>query len=217
MSAQPPTAQGLLACVGSVLLLAGCVTTAPQVTSGWFQHASLMQARAGLDLFYWDPAFRPQEYDALLVAKPELPSPRPRHFYLRHLDEEFQQRLREHVQVLRLVPQVTTDPAEVAAHARVLVLDTQFTELTHGDQVQRWWFGEFGAGNTFIELRGRLIDPAMGTSFVEFADRRRGAAVLDIMGGDSEQLIREDLRGILDDLTQTLRAAHHETTGGVTP
>jgi hypothetical protein len=45
---------------------------------------------------------------------------------------------------------------------------------------------------------------------VQFVDRRRGAAIFDLAGGEGKALLREDLRGI----AKSVATALTETLGG---
>ena len=193
----------LIVLTGFCLASCGC-STMPQRITDWPGSMPTMQSRAGLDLFYRNSAFHPQLYQALLVTPPTLPADAPNTFAQR-IANAFQQRLREHLTVMRLVPRVTTDAKDILPDERLLLLETRLIQLTPGSQLLRWWCGELGCGHAIIEVQGRLIDAKTGEVFAAFADKRRGAAVIDPTGGSGEDLLREDMLGIVRDLAAALR------------
>lgn len=99
----------------------------------------------------------------------------------------------------------STTAEDILPNERTLLLDTRFIQLTSGSQALRWWCGELGCGHTIIEVQGRLTDANTGDVFAAFADKRRGAAVIDPTGGSGEDLLREDMLGIVRDVAAALR------------
>ena len=192
----------LIVLIGFCLVSLGCSTT-PKRTTGW--PASATQSHTGLDLFYRSPTFYPNRYQALLVTPPTVPAHTPSTFNAQRMADAFQQRLREHLTVARLVPRVTTSAQDILPDERVLILETQLIQVTPGSRIGRWWCGEFGCGHSIIEVQGRLIDAKTGEVFVTFADKRRGAAVIDPTGGSGEDLLREDMLDMVRDVAATLR------------
>jgi hypothetical protein len=79
-----------------------------------------------------------------------------------------------------------------------LLCDIAITEVDPGSRALRWWFGEFGAGHSVVQVEGRFVAPSSGKDLVQFVERRRGAAILDITGGDAEALVEQDLREIAE-------------------
>lgn len=54
-----------------------------------------------------------------------------------------------------------------------VVLEGAFTEFNAGNRAARFWVG-FGAGKTYLKIKGRLIDAATGKELAVFEDRETG-------------------------------------------
>lgn len=97
--------------------------------------------------------------------------------------------------------------AQASDHSgKRLVLETGITKLELGSRLWRFLAGEMGAGNTHVQVEGKLIDGGTHEVLLQFADRRAGSAYagMDITGGDPQHLIESDLDGIANALAKTL-------------
>jgi len=54
-----------------------------------------------------------------------------------------------------------------------VVFEGAFTEFNAGNRAARFWVG-FGAGKTYLKMKGRLIDAATGKDLAVFEDRETG-------------------------------------------
>lgn len=54
-----------------------------------------------------------------------------------------------------------------------LILEGEFTELNAGNRAIRFWIG-FGAGKTYLKVKGRLVDAETGRELAAFVDRETG-------------------------------------------
>lgn len=57
--------------------------------------------------------------------------------------------------------------------AKALILDGEFTELNAGNRAMRFWVG-FGAGKTYLKIKGRLVDAETGKELAAFVERETG-------------------------------------------
>lgn len=68
-----------------------------------------------------------------------------------------------------------------AGGSKAVILEGEFTEFNAGNRALRFWVG-FGAGKTYLSVRGRLLDAASGQVLATFADQEtgyRGAMTLE--------------------------------------
>lgn len=56
---------------------------------------------------------------------------------------------------------------------KAVIFEGDFTELNAGNRAIRFWVG-FGAGKTYLKMRGRLIDAETGKELATFEDRETG-------------------------------------------
>ncbi|AJE03019.1 DUF4410 domain-containing protein [Geobacter pickeringii] len=56
---------------------------------------------------------------------------------------------------------------------KALILEGAFTEFNAGNRAVRFWVG-FGAGKTYLKVKGRLIDGQTGKELAVFEDRETG-------------------------------------------
>ncbi|MFZ5802035.1 MAG: DUF4410 domain-containing protein [Candidatus Omnitrophota bacterium] len=97
------------------------------------------------------------------------------------------------------VPHVkVATPNDQPTHA----LLTAITKLDPGSRAERWFIGS-GAGKSVVQIEGKLVD-GNGNILLAFADRRAGAAMGDITGGDSRAMMLQDLEAIVDAVRDTL-------------
>ncbi len=176
-----------------------------------------MTANEHVDLLYVSPGLRLQDYDLLVVAQPRLEAPIvDRELAYVPWAQDLRTALAQAMKRSGLFATVVeAEPTDTAGTA-VLVLESAVVELDPGDQAVRWMFGEFGAGHSFIQVEGRIVDARTQEVLAQFADRRRGAAVFHLTGGDSQALLQEDLRGIAKSLAKALTEAqgHGATSEG---
>ncbi|AAR35248.1 DUF4410 domain-containing protein [Geobacter sulfurreducens] len=56
---------------------------------------------------------------------------------------------------------------------KAVILEGAFTEFNAGNRAVRFWVG-FGAGKTYLKVKGRLIDAESGKELATFEDRETG-------------------------------------------
>lgn len=59
------------------------------------------------------------------------------------------------------------------AKGKAVILEGDFTEFNAGNRALRFWVG-FGAGKTYLKMKGRLIDAETGAELATFEDRETG-------------------------------------------
>lgn len=59
------------------------------------------------------------------------------------------------------------------AKQKAVILEGDFTEFNAGNRALRFWVG-FGAGKTYLKMKGRLIDAETGKELATFEDRETG-------------------------------------------
>lgn len=59
------------------------------------------------------------------------------------------------------------------AKQKAVILEGDFTEFNAGNRAVRFWVG-FGAGKTYLRMKGRLIDAETGKELATFEDRETG-------------------------------------------
>jgi len=59
------------------------------------------------------------------------------------------------------------------AKEKALILEGEFVEFNAGNRAVRFWVG-FGAGKTYLKVKGRILDAATGKELVAFVDRETG-------------------------------------------
>jgi curli biogenesis system outer membrane secretion channel CsgG len=60
------------------------------------------------------------------------------------------------------------------AKGNAVVLEGSFTEFNAGNRGARFWAGIFGAGKTYLKIKGRLVDATSGKVLAVFEDRETG-------------------------------------------
>ena len=56
---------------------------------------------------------------------------------------------------------------------KAVIVEGEFTEFNAGNRAVRFWVG-FGAGKTYLKVKGRLIDAQTGKELATFVDRETG-------------------------------------------
>ncbi|MBT0654373.1 DUF4410 domain-containing protein [Geomobilimonas luticola] len=56
---------------------------------------------------------------------------------------------------------------------KAIILEGSFTEFNGGNRAARFWVG-FGAGKTYLKVKGQLIDAETGKQLATFEDRETG-------------------------------------------
>lgn len=56
---------------------------------------------------------------------------------------------------------------------KTVLLEGEMTEFNAGSRAMRFWIG-FGAGKTYLAMKGRLVDAQSGTVLATFTDRETG-------------------------------------------
>lgn len=187
--------------------IAGCATS-PERTGTTLTLPHPMSPNSHVDRFYMAPSFKPQDYDLLLVAEPILATPLPKgELTYTPWAVDLRTAFAQAMQRAGLFSHVETEATPDLEARKIATLESAITEMDPGSQFGRWMFGEFGGGNSFLEVEGRIVDIQTHAVLVQFADRRRGAAVFDIAGGDSQALLQEDLRGIAKGVAMALEKA----------
>ncbi len=59
------------------------------------------------------------------------------------------------------------------AKGKALILEGEFVEFNAGNRAVRFWVG-FGAGKTYLKVKGRILDAETGKELVAFVDRETG-------------------------------------------
>jgi hypothetical protein len=59
------------------------------------------------------------------------------------------------------------------AKDKAVVLEGNFTEFNGGNRALRFWVG-FGAGKTYLKVKGRLVDAVSGKELASFEDQETG-------------------------------------------
>lgn len=120
-----------------------------------------------------------------------------------YLAEVLEKRLKE-VAALKVV---TAKNESLPTDGRRLVLQTAITQLNPGSRLTRWFASELGAGHSYVQVEGKLIDSSTQKVLLQFADQRAGSAAggFDITGGSGEQMLKADMDGIAKALAETLR------------
>jgi len=101
------------------------------------------------------------------------------------------------------------------ASQRPARLDVAITEMTPGSGFWRVLAGELGAGHAWVQVEGRVVDPASGAQLAAFADRQRdsGATGLrDSLGDVGPTLVRERLTEIGESARKELARAFRCST-----
>lgn len=60
-----------------------------------------------------------------------------------------------------------------APKGKAVILEGEFTEINAGNRALRFWVG-FGAGKTYLKVKGRLVDAETGKELATFVDRETG-------------------------------------------
>lgn len=188
---QTPIVVVMCACA---VWLSGCATT--YEPTAYFATSRPLVKSEHLDGVYRAAAFNPRAYDALLIeVEEQLPTLSP-DFPVQKFSRYLELELRSQMEATRAFDHVVTAEAELPARRKALWCRLAITEMDPGSRAMRWWFGEFGAGHSYVQVEGSFVDAHSGEELFRFAERRRGSAVLDITGGDSQLLIEQDLREI---------------------
>jgi hypothetical protein len=61
----------------------------------------------------------------------------------------------------------------VVPKGKAVVLEGEFTEINGGSRALRFWVG-FGAGKTYLKVRGHLVDAETGKELATFEERETG-------------------------------------------
>lgn len=59
------------------------------------------------------------------------------------------------------------------AKGKALILEGEFVEFNAGNRAVRFWVG-FGAGKTYLKVKGRILDAETGKELASFVDRETG-------------------------------------------
>ncbi len=197
-----------------VLVATGCAAV-PEGPGSVVSLPHSMAPAHGVDLFYMAPGFQPRVYDRLIIEEPKLAVQiRDRELTYTPWAQDLHAALVQALSASGVFAEVSRGGPSVVAGGKGLILESAIVEFDPGNQMQRWLFGEYGAGNTFIQIDGRILDAQTQEVLVQFSDRRRGAAVFHLTGGDSVALLQEDLRGIAKDVSKALAEAMAGSTHG---
>lgn len=176
----------------SIASLVGCASTPEQ--TGYLKNYNDLQAGEHVDGIRVSPGFQISKYSAIMVhAATPLKHPIRQaalDSYVGYLQREMIVQLQRSGYVAEVMDGGQGTPSPINA----LRCELAITELDPGSQAMRWFMGEFGAGHSVIQVEGRISDAQTDQELVTFVERRRGAAVFDITGGDSQALIEQDLR-----------------------
>lgn len=75
--------------------------------------------------------------------------------------------------------------------AKVLVLESSFTEMDPGSRALRWVAGLYGAGRVKVQLESEIRDPQTKQLYFKSSNRRIG--MMGAFGGNSKDFILESL------------------------
>lgn len=197
-----PRSAGRL-CLLSVVLgfFSGCATTTEP--TGFLRDSGTLRAGQRLDQVYTAPGFTPRHYSTVGVAVESPLMVAPRGLSIENLTAYLSREVVAHLQQTGLFSTVVPSSVQPPG-APGLRCELAITQLDPGSRALRWWFGEFGAGHAIVQVEGRCLDAQTTTLMLAFVEQRRGAAIFDITGGNSQSLIEEDLRNIAHDFSQQL-------------
>ncbi|HEY2330164.1 MAG TPA: DUF4410 domain-containing protein [Verrucomicrobiae bacterium] len=97
---------------------------------------------------------------------------------------------------LAVIAQKTASPAE-----KTLVLCTTVEDIHPGSQAARYW-GGFGAGAAWVQIKGEIVDAQTGTALARFEQRRVGA--VGVFGGSYTRLLTQCVESIGEDIARLL-------------
>jgi hypothetical protein len=175
-----------------LLALGGCATT--PVRTGFLDHHEQLAPTKRLDESYVAPDFRSANFSTIAIAtKRRLPTVI-EEIPLPQLDAYLTNQLAARLQLTGRSTHIVTEtnPAPTD-NASVLHCTFSITDLDPGSQLLRWLMY---AGNTFVQVEGQCLAPGNPAPVLAFAERRRGAGLLHLWGGDSQDLIEQDLKEV---------------------
>lgn len=191
----------------TVLAIGGCATS-PEHVGSVVRLPHPMEAVHGIDQLYVADTFRPKMYDLLVVKEPVVAAPlSDPELRATPWAKTLQAALAHAMRSAGLFAGVAEQAGGELPSGNILVLESAIVDVDPGNQMARLFFAEMGGGHSFVEIEGRIFDPHNQEVLVQFSDRRRGAGVLDITGGESEGLLRDDVRGIARGFGEALRVA----------
>lgn len=190
--------------VGSLALslaLVGCASTPERLSTLSFPATP----RKGkfLEQYYRAADFDLRRYARVQVTATSTLSLLPDGLSVEHLTQYLRSETEQQLQRARILTVPETGD---------VLMTLTITECDTGSRAARWLAGEFGAGNTAIQVEGTLRERPDGPVLFVFAERRKGAGMLDITGGDAQALLEQDLREIAEALAKELLFG--EDTGG---
>ena len=177
-------------------LASSCAGVEP---SGYLKNTPLLSKGHFLDLVYRTPSFNVNRYKTLaLHVEPSFNFPSDG-FSIKGLNSYLGSNLADRFRETGAFSEVTSNPDTATSPPNnSLICSVAITQMDSGNRTLRWFFGEFGAGHTVIQVEGKMTDVRTGEELMSFIENRRGAAVTDITGGDSQGLLEQDLREISD-------------------
>ena len=185
-----------------VFLMSGCATVNP---SQYSDNYTQMKESEYLEKFYADQNFNPRAYDEAVVILDKANLNSTGEVSVDEMQNYLISELNHQLRNSGIFKVVTDNPEEIdKEEKKVLLCRVILSELNPGSRMARWWFGEFGAGHSKVQVEGKFIDEKTKQEMFSFADRRTGGAVLDITGGDPDALLREDIRNIVKGVLKIL-------------
>lgn len=186
----------------ALLLLSGCATVRE---SGCINSYSKLRPGRHLEKVYINTEFKPRDYDAAVVSVSDFNIPINTEIEIPEMKKYLKEETLRQFRNAGVFKNVVDREGLSDTQSKLLICNIAITELNPGSRMGRWLAGEFGAGNSAVQLEGEFSDAGTKEIMFSFADRRKGAASLDITGGEAKNLIMEDIRNIVDGIATTLK------------
>ena len=189
-----------------MILLGGCAG-ATAIPSGFLKNYDALSRGKYLEKVMLAPELKTVQHQMITIAKPSIETVADNSKLTKNAAQEYFSM--ELVRWLGGVQNWTfkSDSADSPNGSNGLRLETAITELDPGSQAARMWVGPTGLGYSYVQVEGRLVDPASGKVFFAFMDRRSGSDTggLGLTGGVSRELMQTDLDAIAKSLAKTFR------------
>lgn len=192
----------LLIPILSVMFLAGCASVRE---SGCISSYSKLRPGRDLEKVFINTQFKPRDYDAAVISVDDFNIPKNKEIEISEIKKFLKEEIFRQFRNAGIFKDVVDKEKPSDAQSKLLICSIAITELNPGSRMARWLAGEFGAGNSVIQLEGEFSDAGTKEIMFSFADRRKGAASIDITGGDAKNLIMEDMRNIVVGIVTTLK------------
>jgi len=191
------------------LILAGCVSTTPHVTTVAKCDAPLHQGKE-IDLYRSTLALNKQSpariyLEPIGTAKTLDPSILTRLDSVNYLTKA----------ITRAIETQTSWKVVPHAQDSTAKLKLVIVELTPGSRAARAWAAELGAGHAIIQIEGVLSDSATGSELAAFADKRRDSGAIgfeDVFYDASPTLVNRLLEAFTSGLVKEIQSDAQRNT-----